>query len=232
MTKTTSNKTIKEAEGKAVHCSQCAKKFQLGADTEKKYHTGFSHCKDHKGLKMVAETKKSVKEGHQVVMHVNDDHEVSMAQGDLYQMAKKAIALHSMLDKVDNLEGWVQAKITMAADYISVVHDHLDSKLAMQGDIGGLQEPMMGEAIAVKPTGATTSAKTLPPQTKQMVQKVSQGLNKNQNQVMTDKEGNVSVVAKKDVDDAAKKGMMSVTEDDMEEVRLTKNPRLPKLAPT
>lgn len=44
----------KNKDGKVVHCSQCSKGFKLNQDTAKKYHTGFSHCKDHKGHKMVA----------------------------------------------------------------------------------------------------------------------------------------------------------------------------------
>lgn len=252
--------TVKEAaDKKVVHCSQCGKGFGA-AGVKSPYHTGFSHCKDHKGMKIVAEgrtevkdkegkvvswkdegdwkkstakkdprgkvtnmsdkarketekmsSNKNLKEAHQVTMHIEDDHEVSMAQGDLYEMAKKAIALHGMLDHVDNLEGWVQAKITMAADYVGTVFDHLDHKLAMQGNIDGLQEPI-GEAIV--PTGSTVSAKKLPPQTAQVAKKVAQGLNTSQNSVMTDPDGNVSIVAKKDVAKKNAQGNMEVTEED------------------
>jgi hypothetical protein len=234
---------------KVAHCSQCGKGFSA-AGLKPPHHTGFSHCKDHKGMKIVAEgkkaermikhvekseedsgkskavakkiayatankrgmldnknKKKTVKEAHMVTMHVEDDHEVSMAQGDLYSMAKKAIALHGMLDNVDNLEGWVQAKITMASDYIGTVFDHIDQKMAMQGT----SEPLMGEA-AIVPTGSTTSRQKLPPQTRQMVQKVSQGMDKNKNSVMTDKDGNVSVVDKKDTGKMTAAGMMTVDE--------------------
>ena len=234
---------------KVAHCSQCGKGFSA-AGLKPPHHTGFSHCKDHKGMKIVAEgkkaermikhvekseedsgkskavakkiayatankrgmldnknKKKTVKEAHMVTMHVEDDHEVSMAQGDLYEMAKKAIALHKMLDSVDQLEGWVQAKITLAADYISTVHDYLDHAIAMQGV--DIEEPVH-EAIV--PTGTSTSAQKLPPQTRQMVQKVSAGLNKNQSSVMTDKDGNVSVVNKKDTPKMAQAGMMTVDE--------------------
>ena len=153
----------------------------------------------------------SLKEAHILSMHVEDDHEVKMAQGDLYQMAKKTIALHKMLDNVDQLEGWVQGKVTLAADYIATVYDYMDHQLAMAGNIDGIGEQM---AEAIMPTGSTVSAKKLPPQTAQIVKKVAQGLNPSQNAVMTDPDGNVSVVAKKDVAKKNAQGNMQVTEDD------------------
>jgi len=57
------------------------------------------------------------------------DHEVQMARAELYKVAKYAIKLHEMMKGVseaDGLEGWVQAKITKAADYISSVYHHMD----------------------------------------------------------------------------------------------------------
>jgi hypothetical protein len=37
-----------------VHCSQCGKGFSA-AGLKPPHHTGFSHCKDHKGMKVIAE---------------------------------------------------------------------------------------------------------------------------------------------------------------------------------
>ena len=57
------------------------------------------------------------------------DHEVQMARADLYKIAKYGIKLHEMLKNVseaEGLEGWVQAKITKAADYLGSVYHHLD----------------------------------------------------------------------------------------------------------
>lgn len=57
------------------------------------------------------------------------DHEVQMARADLYKIAKYAIKLHDMLKNVseeEGLEGWQQAKITKAADYIGSVYHNLD----------------------------------------------------------------------------------------------------------
>ena len=57
------------------------------------------------------------------------DHEVQMSRSDLYKIAKYSIKLHEMLKNVSEekgLEGWVQAKITKAADYMSSVFHNMD----------------------------------------------------------------------------------------------------------
>ena len=41
-------------EKKVVHCSQCGKGFSAGG-LKPPHHTGFSHCKDHKGMRVIAE---------------------------------------------------------------------------------------------------------------------------------------------------------------------------------
>jgi len=73
---------------------------------------------------------KPVKEGLGDLAHRAEmDHEVQMARADLYKIAKYAIKLHDMLKGVseaEGLEGWQQAKITKAADYIGSVYHNLD----------------------------------------------------------------------------------------------------------
>ena len=57
------------------------------------------------------------------------DHEVQMARSELYKLAKYSIKLHEMLkgiSEAEGIEGWQQAKITKAADYISSVYHALD----------------------------------------------------------------------------------------------------------
>tara|TARA_B100000035_G_scaffold226399_1_gene194837 strand:- start:112 stop:627 length:516 start_codon:yes stop_codon:yes gene_type:complete len=57
------------------------------------------------------------------------DHEVQMARSDLYKIAKYAIKLHEMMKSVseaEGIEGWQQAKITKAADYLGSVYHALD----------------------------------------------------------------------------------------------------------
>ena len=53
------------------------------------------------------------------------DHEASMARGELYNTIKNAMELFKMIEPGENLEGWVAAKITKAADYINSVHDYM-----------------------------------------------------------------------------------------------------------
>jgi len=58
-----------------------------------------------------------------------DDHEISMARGELEAIADKALKLSSMLKgktDSDNLEAWVQSKITKAKDYVNSVDDYLE----------------------------------------------------------------------------------------------------------
>ena len=73
---------------------------------------------------------KEIKEGLADAAHKAEmDHEVQMARADLYKLAKYSIKLHELLKNVseaEGLEGWVQAKITKAADYISSVYHYMD----------------------------------------------------------------------------------------------------------
>lgn len=60
---------------------------------------------------------------------VDADHEVQMARGELYKIAKYAIKLHELLknvSEVEGLEAWQQSKITKAADYIGSVFHTLE----------------------------------------------------------------------------------------------------------
>ena len=60
------------------------------------------------------------------------DHEVQMARADLYKIAKYAIKMHEMLKgrtEEQGLEGWVQSKITKAADYIGSVYHNMDYEM-------------------------------------------------------------------------------------------------------
>ena len=57
--------------------------------------------------------------------NVVDDHEGQMAKSDLMSIHKKAGEVYNMLGDNEELEGWVQAKITKAAEYINSVHNNL-----------------------------------------------------------------------------------------------------------
>lgn len=67
---------------------------------------------------------KIVEDLYQQMTGQTDDHEVEMAITDLRAMAKMAgeLAQHLENEKPKDLEGWVQAKITKAADYMEAVY--------------------------------------------------------------------------------------------------------------
>lgn len=54
------------------------------------------------------------------------DYEGSMAKSELLKMKKYANALCDMIEDESQLESWLQAKITKAADYMSSVYHYLD----------------------------------------------------------------------------------------------------------
>jgi len=66
---------------------------------------------------------------NQISKLIEEDHEISMAQGELKAISSKANDLANMLstksDDTDELEAWVQSKITKAKDYIASVSDYL-----------------------------------------------------------------------------------------------------------
>ena len=55
-----------------------------------------------------------------------DDHEAKMARADCYKLAEYSAKLFQMIKEGEELAGWVQAKITKAADYISSVYHYLE----------------------------------------------------------------------------------------------------------
>ena len=109
------------------------------------------------------------------------DHEVQMARSDLYKIAKYAIKLHDMLKNVseeEGIEGWVQSKITKAADYIGSVYHNMDyetkfaeknkpieisieAKQEYHGSLGSrLSERLSASDIAAKKTAGTFNTKS------------------------------------------------------------------------
>jgi len=61
-------------------------------------------------------------------LKLNDD-EGRMARADLFKLAKYSTKLFKMIDDNQQLDGWVQAKITKAADYIASVYHYMEYEL-------------------------------------------------------------------------------------------------------
>ena len=58
-----------------------------------------------------------------------DDHEAAMARADLFKCAQYSFKLFKMIHDGQQLEGWVQAKITKASDYIASVYHYMEYEM-------------------------------------------------------------------------------------------------------
>lgn len=83
------------------------------------------------------------------------DGEGAMARADLYRAAKNAMKLFQMVQEGQELEGWVQAKITKSADYLDSVYHYMEYQMKFGGGAQALSvdditgEAEMGSAKAV-----------------------------------------------------------------------------------
>jgi hypothetical protein len=73
---------------------------------------------------------------HDDMMNRPADHEAKMARADLFKLAQYSFKLFKMIQEDQELEGWVQAKITKAADYIASVYHYMEyeMKISEYGD--------------------------------------------------------------------------------------------------
>ena len=83
-------------------------------------------------------TKMNLAEG---VLDATDD-DGWMAKGQLYNSAKYAIELHSMISDNQELEPWIQAKITEATDRLSSVKHYMEY-LQASDESGMMVQPEM-----------------------------------------------------------------------------------------
>ena len=67
---------------------------------------------------------------HDDMMNTSPDkHEAAMARADLYKLANYSMKLFKMIHEGQELEGWVQAKITKAADYVASVYHFMEYEM-------------------------------------------------------------------------------------------------------
>ena len=71
-----------------------------------------------------------------------DDPEGEMAKSQLIKMAKYALGLSLVLEDDQQLDSWVQAKITLACDYVSKVKHYLENELQVD-----IPDPDLTEAV-------------------------------------------------------------------------------------
>lgn len=89
------------------------------------------------------------------------DHEVQMARQELYRTAKLAIMTHELLKQVgerQGLEGWVQSKLTRAADYIETVFDYLDYEMRYPSEMYSEDTMNLNPGASAQATPGTTPA--------------------------------------------------------------------------
>lgn len=65
-------------------------------------------------------------------MPIHDD-EGAMARSELYRAAKYSMKLFEMISEEQQLEGWVQSKITKAADYLDSVYHYMEYQMKFGG---------------------------------------------------------------------------------------------------
>lgn len=66
---------------------------------------------------------------HTAKAEAANDREGAMAKADLYKLANYSLKLFKRMDDSTQLESWVQAKITKAADYIASVYHYLEYEM-------------------------------------------------------------------------------------------------------
>lgn len=83
----------------------------------------------------------------QMTVPAVDNHEGQMARADLYRAAKNAMKLFEMVQEGSELEGWVQAKITKAADYLDSVYHYMEYQVKFgNGGVAKSVADITGEA--------------------------------------------------------------------------------------
>lgn len=95
-----------------------------------------------------------------------DDHEGHMAKADLMAINKHSKEIYNMLGDNEELEGWVQAKITKAAEYMNAVYNNMNYEKTKPGSLGdgeGVPADAMGaeEMNEVAPEGWEGTVKSM-----------------------------------------------------------------------
>ena len=90
-----------------------------------------------------------------------DDREAAMARADLYKLANYSMKLFKMIRDGDELEGWVQAKVTKAADYVASVYHYMEYEMKFSEYGDKLENSdMYSEAVRNQFTAKLMEART------------------------------------------------------------------------
>ena len=147
-----------------------------------------------------------------------NDHEAAMARADLYKLAQYSAKLFKMIHEGQQLEGWVQAKITKSADYIASVYhfmayemkvseygEALENAEVYENDLRGqLQQRLVEAKEKVKALKKVDAMKHKRHKTDKELEEMRQLANEEKSstggttQVQTDKDGNRTGVKHKE----------------------------------
>jgi len=87
-----------------------------------------------------------------------DSHEGSMAKHDAMECAEDAAAIADMIQDADDLPEWLEAKITLAADYMNRVRDYITHHMNRNYSHSGHMQPQF------VPTGFKDQLKQMMPE--------------------------------------------------------------------
>ena len=115
------------------------------------------------------------------MMNRPDNHEAKMARADLFKLAQYSFKLFKMIDEHQELEGWVQAKITKAADYIASVYHYMEyeMKITEYGDAienADMYSESIRRAFEQKLTEAKEMAKKAKAEVKKKEKELEEGM--------------------------------------------------------
>ena len=91
----------------------------------------------------------------------NDDYQAeaeNMINSQLHSLSTNTERLKSLVANFDELEPWVQSKITLAEDYISTITHYLEYEAGKHQEMGHMDPPTPVVAV-VKPRLGTMMAK-------------------------------------------------------------------------
>jgi len=86
--------------------------------------------------KEIAVRKTSLNEDNMDSSNIVDDHEGEMAKAQLMSIHKRSGEVYNMLGDNEQLEGWVQAKLTKASEYLEAVYNNISYEKTKPASLG------------------------------------------------------------------------------------------------
>jgi hypothetical protein len=81
-------------------------------------------------------SNRDVMSGKSLPEEAFEDHEAPMARAQLMNIHKQSAELFNMIGEDEDLEGWVQHKLSLAADYINAVHSNMQYEKSNASTLG------------------------------------------------------------------------------------------------